>query len=75
MFWVSMESYDNGFLDNIYNSKHHFEFPIGKFWFKIGKIGKNRDFFVGGQNLKFFEILFFLNLCMKVKVNSENSDF
>ena len=38
--------------------------PIGKFWSKVGKIGKNRDFFVGGENLKFFEISFFQHICI-----------
>ena len=46
-----------GFGD-MYNLKHHYEIPIGKFWFKIGKIGENLDFLGGGQNLKFFEIIF-----------------
>ena len=40
------------------------ENPIGKFWSKFGKIGENLDFFVKGQNLKFFEILLFLHICI-----------
>jgi len=34
-------------FQEIYNSKHHYEFPIGKFWSEIGKIRENLDFFVG----------------------------
>ena len=52
-----------GFLE-IYNLKHHYEFPIGKFWSKVGKIGESGDSLVGGQNLKFFEILLFLHICI-----------
>ena len=31
---------------------------------KIGKIGENQAFFVGDQNLKVFEILLFLHICI-----------
>ena len=57
-FWCLWKAMIMGFQE-IYNLKHHFEFPIGKFWFKIGKIGKYRDFFVGGPKMKIFEIQLF----------------
>ena len=44
--------------------KSHHEISIGKFWSKIGKIGENMDFLLWGQNLKFFEILLFLHICI-----------
>ena len=46
--------------------KIHHETSIGKFWSKIGKIEENRDFFVGDQNLKLFETLFSLLLCIVI---------
>ena len=64
MFLVSMESYDNGLLGNIQFKAPFMNSRFQKFWFKIGKIGKNRNFFVGGQNLKFFEILLFHHICI-----------
>ena len=45
-----------GLLWKIYNSKELYTVPIGEFWSKIGRI---LDFLVGGQTLKYFEILFF----------------
>ena len=57
MLLVSIESYYKGLLENIWFENTSW-IPIGKFWSKIEKIGKNRDFFVGDQNFKFFAILF-----------------
>ena len=63
MILVSMQSYGKR-IQKIDDVEIHYEIPIGKYLTKIGKIGKNGDFFVGVQNLKFFYILFFEHLCI-----------
>ena len=67
MILMSMDSYDKELVGNRW-LKNHYEVPIGKFWSKIRKSRKNLDFRVEGQNLRFYETLFFLIFLLSLQV-------
>ena len=60
MFFVYVEYNDMIKIKEIDSFKHHYEIIVGKFLSKIRKTGKNLDFLIEGQYLKFlnFELFF-----------------
>ena len=71
MFLVSMESYDKGLLGIIW-FKAPLWIPDRKSRTEIGKIGENRDFFVGVKIWNFLKFYYFSIFALVIWVLCEN---